>query len=159
MASWRPVLLALCLPFAGSPVWAEPPAITIVRVSEPPTLDRYLDDGATPPGLKLTGFLQREPGDNVPVSQPTEAYLSYDAGDLYVAFVCRDDPAKVRARLTKREAIESDDFVGVVLDTYHDQRRAYLFAVNPLGIQMDGVSTQGQDDDYSYDTVWKSEGA
>jgi len=51
-----------------------------------------------------------------------------------------------------------DDIVGVILDTYHDGRRAYMFLANPLGIQMDGVTSEGQDDDYSYDTLWRSEG-
>jgi len=51
-----------------------------------------------------------------------------------------------------------DDIVGLVLDTYHDGRRAYMFLTNPLGIQMDGVTAVGQDDDYSYDALWQSDG-
>ncbi len=137
---------------------AERPALQIPRVSDPPALDRYLDGRITPPGVKVTGFLQREPGDGVPVSQPTEAYVSYDAQFFYVVFICHDEPGKVRANLTRREAISGDDTVGLILDTYNDGRRAYLFLVNPLGIQMDGISAEGQDDDYSYDTLWKSEG-
>ncbi len=134
------------------------PTLHIVRVSEPPVFERYLEGKTEPPGAKITAFVQREPGDNVPVSQATAAYLSYDERQLYVVFICRDDPAKVRAHLSKREAIGGDEFVGLVLDTYHDQRRAYLFIVNPLGVQMDGVTTEGQSDDYSFDTLWKSEG-
>jgi len=137
---------------------AERPALQIPRVSEPPVLTRYLDGRVTPPGVKVTGFQQREPGDGVPVSQPTEAYVSFDAQHFYVVFICHDEPGKVRANLTKREAIMGDDVVGLILDTYNDGRRAYLFLANPLGIQMDGVTSDGQDDDYSYDTLWKSEG-
>jgi hypothetical protein len=132
--------------------------LQIPRVAEPPVLARYVDGTTAPPGIKVGGFRQREPGDGVPASQETTAYLSYDAEHLYVVFVCQDDPAKVRANLTRREAIAGDDWVGLVLDTYHDGRRAYLFMANPLGIQMDGVATEGQDDDYSYDALWQSEG-
>jgi opacity protein-like surface antigen len=132
--------------------------LQIPRVTEPPVLERYVDGTTVPPGVKVTGFRQREPGDGVPASQETTVYLSYDTEHLYVVFVCRDDPARVRANLTRREAIMSDDFVGLVLDTYHDGRRAYLFLTNPLGIQMDGVATEGQEDDYSYDALWRSEG-
>ncbi|MCX6544585.1 MAG: DUF5916 domain-containing protein [Acidobacteria bacterium] len=142
----------------GTAIAAERPALQIPRVSEPPVLDRYLDGSVTPPGFKVTGFQQREPGDGVPVSQPTEAYVSYDSQYFYVVFICHDEPGKVRANLTKREAITGDDTVGLILDTYNDGRREYLFLANPLGIQLDGVTGEGQDDDYSYDTLWKSEG-
>jgi hypothetical protein len=137
---------------------ADKPTITVPRVTEPPVLSRYLDGRITPPGVRITGFVQREPGDGVPSSVETTAYLSYDEDHLYAVFVCKDDPSKIRANMTKREAIMGDDVVGLLLDTYHDGRRAYEFLVNPLGIQLDGVATEGQDDDYSYDTLWQSDG-
>jgi hypothetical protein len=137
---------------------AEKPSITIPRVSEPPVLGRYLDGKTTPPGVRVTGFVQREPGDGAPSVVETTVYLSYDDRHLYAVFICKDDPAKVRANMTKREAIMGDDVVGLLLDTYHDGRRAYEFLANPLGIQLDGVATEGQDDDYSYDALWHSDG-
>src|SRR5262249_55748286 len=54
--------------------------------------------------------------------------------------------------------IDMDDSVTVFLDTFHDRRRAYVFSANPLGIQRDGVITEGQEVDYSFDTLWDSEG-
>lgn len=108
----------------------------------------------------MTTFVQREPGDGSPASQPTEAYVSYDATHLHVIFIARDaDPGRVRASLTRREAFSNNDFVGIMLDTFQDRRRAYLFIVNPLGVQRDGVANDGErEDDYSFDTVWESEG-
>jgi len=153
-------LAVLLLTAAGTALAAaaERPTITIPRVTEPPELARYVDGGATPPGVRITGFVQREPGDGVPSSLETTAYLSYDEQHLYAVFVAKDDPGKVRANMTKREAIMGDDIVGLLLDTYHDGRRAYEFMANPLGIQLDGVATEGQDDDFSYDTLWQSDG-
>jgi hypothetical protein len=150
LAAWA----VLC---SATTLAADRPVLQIPRVDRPPVLADLLA-GATPPGVRVTEFVQREPGDGVPASQPTEAYLSYDSQHLYAVFLCRDDPSKVRANLTRREAIMGDDVAGVIVDTYNDGRRAYLFLVNPLGIQMDGVSTEGQDDDYSYDTLWTSDG-
>ncbi|HXG95147.1 MAG TPA: DUF5916 domain-containing protein [Blastocatellia bacterium] len=135
-----------------------PPTATIPRVSVPPKIEDYLSGGALPQALKITEFFQREPQDGAPATLPTTAYLSYDDKNLYVIFVCKDDPAKVRAHLTKREAIFNDDVVGVLLDTFHDRQRGYEFIVNPLGIQMDGIASEGQDDDFSFDTLWHSEG-
>jgi hypothetical protein len=137
---------------------AQRPEITIPRAAAPPVLARLLDGKTVPPGAKVAGFFQREPGDGVPSSLETTAYLSYDREHLYVVFVCHDNPSKIRANLSRRESIMSDDVVGLVLDTYHDGHRSYLFLANPLGIQMDGVTTEGQNDDYSYDALWHSDG-
>ena len=137
------------------------PTLRIVRVSEPLQFD-HVRDGADLPdrtrAAAVTGFRQRDPGDGNAVSAPTTAYLSYDDDNLYVLFVCKDDPAKVRASLANREDVGNDDGVAVYLDTFHDRKRAYVFWANPLGVQLDGIMTEGQDDDYSFDTVWQSEG-
>ncbi|HEY9225189.1 MAG TPA: DUF5916 domain-containing protein, partial [Gemmatimonadaceae bacterium] len=45
----------------------------------------------------------------------------------------------VHATLADRDRISSDDNVQVLLGTFHDRRQAYVFAVNPLGVQMDGT--------------------
>jgi len=137
---------------------ASPPTLRIPRVSRPPKLEDFLNNTPREAEAVVTGFRQRDPGDGVPVSEPTTAYLSYDDKNLYVVFVCKDEPGKVRARMAKREDINSDDVVGILLDTFHDRRRAYIFGTNPLGIQLDGITTEGQNDDYSFDTLWHSEG-
>src|SRR5881296_43884 len=137
------------------------PTLRIIRVSQPLQFDNFRDGADLPDRTRaaaVTGFRQRDPGDGNAVSAPTTAYLSYDDDNLYVLFVCKDDPAKVRATLANREDVHNDDGVAVYLDTFHDRKRAYVFWANPLGVQLDGIMTEGQDDDYSFDTVWQSEG-
>jgi hypothetical protein len=121
----------------------------------PPTLED-LAAGKPLEAAVVEDFRQNQPGDGIPATSSTTAYLSHDERNLYILFDCRDEPGKVRARLAKREDIADDDQVLVYLDTFRDRRRAYLFAVNPLGVQLDGVLTEGQGTDYSYDTVWYS---
>lgn len=78
---------------------------------------------------------------------------------MYVVFVCKDEPGKVRARMAKREDIGDDDTVSVYLDSYYDHQHAYYFTANPLGIQADGIITEGQKKpDDLFDTLWYSEG-
>ncbi len=108
--------------------------------------------------LKVEDFRQKMPGDGQPVSLPTTAYLGFDDKNLYAVFACTDDPNLVRGRRAKREDINNDDVVGLMLDTFHDGQRAYLFVVNPLGIQQDVFRTEGQDDDASFDTLWHTRG-
>ena len=113
---------------------------------------------------KVTGFTQRNPHDGEPVTEPTEAYLGYDQKNLYVVFVCFDDPGKVRARMSRREDIYDDDQVEIMLDTFHDRRRAYAFQTTPLGVQWDAIWTEASREeingnwDTSWDTVWDSRG-
>jgi len=101
-------------------------------VSRPPTLEDFLNGTPREAEACVSDFRQREPGDGVPVSQETLACLSYDEKNLYVVFVCKDEPGKVRALMAKREAVSGDDLVGVALDTFRDRQRAYIFACNPL---------------------------
>lgn len=142
--------------------------LSIPRVAAPPPLEHFLRlagaDGepAECPesvcGIRVSDFRQREPGDGVPASRETYAYLSYDDRNLYVVFVCFEEPGMLRARMVRREDIFSDDRVGVFLDTFNDRQRAYAFVSNPLGIQLDGITTEGQGTDYSFDTLWHSQG-
>jgi hypothetical protein len=146
-----------------------PPALTIPRLQSPPLFDDFL--GMKPQGeialemAKVTGFTQRNPHDGESVSEPTDAYLGYDQKNLYVVFVCFDDPGKVRGRMSRREDIHDDDQVEVILDTFHDRRRAYAFQTTPLGVQWDAIWTEASREeqtaghfDTSFDTVWDSRG-
>src|SRR5438105_3881991 len=138
-----------------------PPKEGVVRISRthrPPTIEDFVAGDPPDSTLTIWDFRQFEPGDGVPVSDSTAAYLSYDDANLYVVFVCRSDPRLVRAGLAKREDIVVDDGVAVYLDTFHDRTHAYLFQTNPLGVQRDGLVTEGQDDDLSFDAVWQSDG-
>ena len=150
-ASGAPALDALAIPRARDSL-AIPPGRD--SLATPPAPDSL---ATLPPGV-VRGFRQRDPGDGVPCSLETGASVSYDDENLYVLFVADDDPAKVRAHLARREDILGDDRVEVYLDTFQDGHRAYLFACNPLGVQLDGVLVEGQDEDDTFDTLWYSDG-
>jgi hypothetical protein len=145
------------------------PSITIPRLPRAPALDDFLT--MRPQGeiaqqmTRITGFTQRNPHDGASVSETTEAYLGYDQKNLYVVFVCFDKPGQVRARMSPREDIYDDDQVEVMLDTFHDRRRAYAFQTTPLGVQWDAIWTEASREeetsahfDTSFDTVWDSRG-
>ena len=128
------------------------------RVDRPPRLEDFLEGRAPGLGLAVRDFRQREPADGASVSRPTLAYLAYDDANLYCVFVCREGPGEIRAYLGKRDHIDDSDQVALYLDTFHDRRRAYVFAVNPRGIQKDAVLTDGVGSDVTFDTVWRSDG-
>ena len=135
----------------------ETPAIHIPRVSKAPRLSDFLSGEPREAELTVTDFRQMDPGDGDPVSQPTTAFLSYDEKNLYVAFVAKDDPKLIRARVAKRKQILTDDRITINIDTFHDHRHAYWFDVNPYAIQFDGITTDGYVDDFSWEGLWYTE--
>src|SRR5207249_1611763 len=135
-----------------------PATVRIPWVARRPELTDFTADWSLPYGVRVSDFRQREPADGNPATERTLAYLSYDSERLYAAFVCRDEPGKIRTHLTPREDIGDDDQVAVYLDTFRDGRHAYVFASNPSGIQQDGVIDEGDDASYEIDTLWYSQG-
>ncbi len=146
------------LPSAPPPGRSTIPLARIPRVSRAPRLDDFLQDKPREAELVIDDFRQYVPGDGTPASEKATAYLSYDEKNLYAVFVCHDASGQLRAHLSKREDVGQDDGVGIYLDTFQDHHRAYVFYSNPLGVQSDSIYTEGQSYDFSFDTVWKSEG-
>ena len=172
----RRVAVALCLIAALVPLCAQAPSpietpavkqapalkqikdLHIPRITTKPLIEEFLNGASRQDMQRVDDFRQRNPGDGVAVSRKTSAWVAYDDKTLYAVFVCEAPPGQTRARMAKREDIFMDDFVALFLDTYQDHQRAYEFFVNPLGVQADGVETDGANDDYSFDTLWYSEG-
>jgi hypothetical protein len=97
-----------------------------------------------------------QPGENIPAPVRTEVLLFHDRSHLYIGFRAWDpDPSSIRAHLSDRDEAWPDDWVGVALDTFNDERRDYLFVVNPLGVQMDEIENWpgGQTE---WDGIWES---
>ncbi|HLL15007.1 MAG TPA: DUF5916 domain-containing protein [Pyrinomonadaceae bacterium] len=129
------------------------------RFDAPPVIDGKLDDAVWKSARVLKDFYQTQPGDNIAPSHPTEVLIGYDSKFLYIAFHAFDEPSKVRANVAKRDGIFDDDFVGMHLDTFNDQRRSFELLFNPLGIQADAIYTENSGEDFSFDLVMDSKGA
>ncbi len=123
-------------------------------------IDGVVDEEAWRGALSIKLDVETEPAENLPAPVATECLLTYDRGTLYVAFRVHDyEPEKIRARLADRDTIASDDRVGVVLDTFNDDRRAFGFFVNPLGVQLDlTYDDVNSNQDESWDAIWGSAG-
>jgi hypothetical protein len=132
--------------------------IVVPRFDKPPVIDGKLDDEVWKQAVVLKDFLQVSPGDNIAPSKPTEMMMGYDSKTFYLAFHCYDEPDKIRATVAKRDEVFGEDNVRVFLDTFNDQRRAYVVGFNPLGVQQDGIQTEGSGTDFSVDIVMESKG-
>jgi hypothetical protein len=124
------------------------------------TIDGFLDDPVWKNALVIELDTETQPGENVQPPVETHAYLVEDGARLLLAFDARDpEPKSIRAYLRDRDSAFNDDFVGIVLDTFGDQRRGYEFFVNALGVQMDLTQDDvNQREDDSWDAIWASAG-
>ena len=113
------------------------PQLETRRAAGPIEIDGDLDDPGWRGIPRADNFAEHNPGDQVRPPVDTEALITYDDENLYVAYVCYDDPAQVRASLSERDDIWSDDYVITAIDTYADQTWAYEIACNPRGAQGD----------------------
>ena len=135
--------------------------VVIPFAGQAPTIDGKVDEEIWRTGARFADFYQTSPGDNIAPSRPTEVYMLYDREHVYIAFKCWDEKDKIRATVARRDGVFSEDNVRVWLDTFDDQRRAYVLGFNPLGIQQDGIFTEGLQSgaDYSIDIVMESKGS
>src|SRR5690242_21076463 len=129
-----------------------------VPASSPIVLDGKLNEEIWQQSPSIVEFVQREPAEGQPPTQRTEAHIAYDANALYVAVRAFDaDASKIVGILTRRDQRSPSDWIRIVVDSYFDQRSAYEFGVNPVGVKTDRYYfNDGQSDD-SWDAVWDVE--
>lgn len=114
--------------------------VAIPRVDTTIVVDGRLDEAAWSRAARLGGFSQYQPVDGQPADDPTEVRVWYGPDAIYFGIRAGEIHGDVvRATRANRDNIGSEDQVQILLDTYNDRRRAFLFGVNPLGVQQDGT--------------------
>jgi hypothetical protein len=134
------------------------PALQISRVAGPIKIDGELDDPGWRGAARAASFAEHTPGDQTQPPVETEAFMTYDDDNVYVAMICHDDPQTVRASFCERDRIFNDDCAFLLIDSYGDGAWAYELAVNPYGIQGDLLFSRDGGEDEKYNLVWKSAG-
>mgnify|MGYP001820747319 CR=1 FL=1 len=152
--------MALCL--TGQAVAS---VVDLPRTDGSFSIDGVLDEAAWNGALRVDLDVETDPGENIEAVVATRAFLIEDGANLYVAFEADDpEPRAIRAYLRDRDTAWSDDYVGILLDTYNDERRAFEFYANALGVQMDKIhdDTGGGGGHWngnaSWDAIWHSAG-
>jgi len=133
------------------------PVLEVNRIHSSIEIDGELNDSGWINAATATNFTETWPGNQIEPPVQTEALVTFDDNYLYIAFKCYDDPQTVRASLRDRDECFSDDYIGIILDTYGDAAWAYEIFVNPLGIQGD-IRWTPDGEDVSFDLIFESEG-
>jgi hypothetical protein len=126
-----------------------------------PAIDGKIDEPAWDKVEWAGGFIQHEPDENQPPTEPTSFKILYDDKNLYVAIRAEDSQAKmIERRISRRDNVEGD-LVGILLDSYCDQRTAFCFYVNAAGVKKDELMTNNGEGepDGSWDPIWDVETA
>lgn len=134
------------------------------------TVDGRLDEPVWSRAAVLTGFSMYQPVDSRPAPDSTQVLVWYAPDAIWFGIRAFEPHAGVRATLSNRDQISNDDNVEIHLDTFDERRRAYVFIVNPLGVQADGMKNEGAglflpgqhiepgQNDLSPDFIWQSKG-
>lgn len=123
-------------------------------------VDGVLAESVWDAALVIELGYETRPAENQPPPVKTQVRLLDTGSAFVVAFIADDpNPAQIRAHLHDRDDAWDDDFVGVVLDTFNDERRALEFFANPYGAQMDLIQDEvNGNEDSSWDAIWSSAG-
>ena len=133
-------LLLACICAAG----LRAQAVHIPRLESEIVVDGQLDEPVWRQAVRLDGFRQYQPVDGRPAEDSTVVLVWYSATAIYFGIFAYDrEPGLVHATSADRDNLTSEDEVLIYLDTFNDRRRAYFFGSNPLGVQDDGVRTEG----------------
>ncbi len=126
------------------------------RVAEPVRIDGILDDSIWSRATPVSGFVQREPKEGAPATERTDVRVVFDNGAVYIGAEMFDaGPDSIRSQLARRDTWVSADRFWVFLDTYHDKRTGFYFALNAAGVQYDGTLMNDDWDDNTWDGVWQ----
>jgi hypothetical protein len=139
-------------------------SVTLPRRDTTIAVDGRLDEPAWQTAARLTGFSLYSPVDGRPAPDSTDVLVWYSSDAMYFGIRAYADPSTVAATLADRDRISMDDNVEIHLDTFHERNRAFVFIVNPFGIQADGIRSEGAggmmggSTDLSADFIWQSRG-
>jgi hypothetical protein len=149
-------------PAAPTPA-AERRLYTAGRATTPIEVNGVLDEAGWSAAARIPVDVEWFPGDNIAPPVETVVLFTYDDDNIYLGFEASDpEPGRIRAHLMDRDQISTfvqDDHVLFQFDTFDDERRAFQFRVNPLGIQADAIFSQAEGvEDFSWDIIWESAG-
>ncbi len=116
--------------------------VAIPRLDAEAVIDGVLDEAVWSQAAVLAGFSHFQPIDGVPAIDSTEVLVWYSPSAIHFGVRAREPHGEVHANLADRDRIFSDDYVQIFLGTFNDGRQAFMFAVNPLGVQGDGVMVE-----------------
>ena len=154
----RTALAAVLCMAALTPAWAQtPPTVRAHRLSQELRFDGRIDEEVYTTTPAISGFVQQEPDEFKPATEKTEAWIFFDADNIYVAARCWEtQPSRRVANEMRRDTsqLRQNDTFLVMFDTFHDRRNGYIFYSNAIGGMADAQVTDEGPPNTDWNTVW-----
>ena len=165
--SFACLLLVVCTPFAAAAQSSATPIdyetahqdrrLVATQAKGPIALDGKLDEPSWSDAPLASHFVQNDPREGAPATFDTDVRVLYDQRALYIGVFAKDpSPGEIIVNeLRKDFNTGNGDGFQVVIDTFHDRRNGYQFAVNPGGAKWDAqMSNEGRDTNSNWDGIW-----
>ncbi len=137
--------------------------LTAKRTTQYIKIDGLLTDSAWNNASLMTDLIEFRPkiGAKEDYGTRTEAWLMYDDKGIYFGGYCHERTKDSIAReLVGRDGFGTNDYVGIIFDTYYDKLNGFEYFVTPLNEQWDAKmsppSTNGNSEDFTWNAVWES---
>ena len=129
----------------------------IHQSGSPIQLDGVLDEAAWQTAATTRTFRKQFPVDTGLAKLQTTVQLTFDAKFLYVAAVCYEPRADYTVQSLKRDFPPgTSDALNIVLDPSKDGLNGFVFSVNPLNVQREGLIDNGSNQSFDWDNKWSS---
>lgn len=120
-------------------------------------LDGRLDEAAWSRAVPAADFIQQDPDNGKPATEPTEVRITYNNDSLYMGVTCFDsDPdGWIGYQRRRDEFLQSDDRFMWNIDTFNNEPSGYFFEMNPSGLMADalrGATFQSR----QWDGIWNA---
>jgi hypothetical protein len=140
-----------------------PKTLPAIRTTQHVKIDGLLTDSAWKNAAMMTDLIEFRPkiGAKEDNGTRTEAWLMYDDRGIYFGGYCHERTKDSIAReLAGRDGFGTNDYVGIIFDTYYDKLNGFEYFVTPLNEQWDAKmsppSTNGNSEDFTWNAVWES---
>ncbi len=129
---------------------------TLISRQDAPKIDGDLSDPVWQRATRIDEFYQVDPVEGASPSQPTLVYLTYSKKALYVGIYAYDDEPDLirRSQMERDPALQDDDAVRVMIDSFGTFRDGFFFGVNPNGARSDALIENGSNFRDEWDTIW-----
>lgn len=100
-------------------------------------------------------------GEHEDIADRTECYLMYNDEGIYFGGYCYERTKdSIATELKGRDGFGTNDYIGLIFDTYNDKLNGFEYFVTPLGEQWDAKmnppSPNSEMEDFSWNAVWQS---
>jgi len=157
-------ILLLLTTFTSTAQVKEPRVLEAKRTTGKVKIDGHLSEAAWKDAAVMKDMVYFKPKTGAPEdpANRTVAYLMYNDEGIYFGGFCYERTKdSIATELTgTRDGFGSNDYIGIIFDTYYDKLNGFEYFVTPLGEQWDAKmnppSQDGESEDFTWNAVWQS---